>query len=106
MTPEERGMFGDPARALALEAERLQPTPRPAPRTVPNPRIRDDDLAELLDEAAATPSPRQSQAAARREDYTFCRASGDSIAAAAARVGITEATARQKYEPLYQKGIR
>ncbi|TYK47179.1 hypothetical protein [Actinomadura decatromicini] len=98
-------MAHDPtdARVRALEAERLQPTPPRPPRRAPG--IDPGGLAELLDEAAGRePTQQQTEAAARLEDYTFARDTGDEVEMAAARVGITPATAKSKYEPLYRKG--
>ncbi|TDD68587.1 hypothetical protein [Actinomadura rubrisoli] len=93
----------DPARALALEAERLRPVPRAAARALPS--IAPDALAELLAEAAAgRPPGRQSVADARMEDYAFCRDTGESVEITAARVGISVDTALKRYEPTYQKG--
>ena len=92
----------DPSRALALEAERLRAVPPPWPRRAH--RIPLEALADVLDEVAGEPTQQQTEAAARLEDYTFLRDQDEDIELAAARVGISPATARKRYEPLYRKG--
>lgn len=88
------------ALVAALEAERLRPIP-PRPNRIPS-----ETLADVLDEVAREPTQQQAKAAARMEDYTFLRAVGEPVEAAAARVGISPATARKNYEPHYRKGTQ
>lgn len=94
MTPDREALV------RSLEAERLRPTP-PRPSRIPT-----ESLADVLGEVAREPTQQQAEAAARMEDYTFLRDSGETAEAAAARVGITPATARSKYEPHYRRGLQ
>lgn len=92
------------ARLRDLDAERVRPVP-PAPAH--GTRATPDQLAALLDEATGhhdDPGRGQSVTERRMEDYAFCRSTGDTVEMAAARVGISEQTARKKYEPHYRKG--
>lgn len=96
-------MTDDPAELVrALEAERLRRVPPRPPRRMPS--IDRAALDELVEEATGRePTMQQTEAAARLEDYAFLRDMNEDIEAAAARVGIRVATARRKYEPLYQE---
>lgn len=58
-------------------------------------------LADQVPDREARPR-RQSQAAARMEDYAFMRSTGASVAEAAARLGIRERHALRAYEPHYR----
>jgi hypothetical protein len=59
-------------------------------------------LADRAREVPLRPR-RQSKAAARLEDYAWCRWQGASVAEAAVRVGISVGAANKNYEPMLRE---